>query len=93
MLTDVNFAGILDGYTQWIHYCDIHKRLGELLSELYRTILLNSFLYWTFCVVSVKSMCDESQQFKKQCMKWHSNSKNSRVDMYPLANISIFNQI
>lgn len=90
VLTD---AGILEGYKQCVQYCDINKRLGELLSELYRTVLLNTFLYWIFCVVSVKSVCDESQQFKKQHMKWHSGSKNSKVDVYLLANISVFNQI
>lgn len=93
VLTDIKFAGILEGYKQCIQYCNINIRLGELLSKLYRTVSVNSFLCWTFCVVSVKSTCDESQQFKKQCMKWHSNRKHSKVDIYPLANISVFNQI
>lgn len=79
VLTGVKFAGILEGYKQYIQYCNINIRLGELLSELYRTVLLNSFLDWMFWVVSVKSPCDESQQFKKQCMKRHSDSKSSEV--------------
>jgi len=69
VLTDVQFAGILEGYKQCIQYCNTNIRLGELLSELYGTVSLNSFLCWTFRVVRVKSVCGESQHIKKQCMK------------------------
>lgn len=78
VLTSVKSAGISGGCKHWIQYCDMNIRLGGLLSKLHRTVLLNSFLDRTSCVVTVKSTCDESQQLKKQCMKRHSDSKNSK---------------